>query len=258
MIHTLLSLTQDLSHWPHSNAPWVVICLERTPLWPNDLFTYFAFETSFTCMNILMLSKGMCIFERFTTCVSRDWLLLRMNSNVILQLEFFHKSFASVLTGKWSFPRMILFLNDLLHCLNENNLFPVWTTLCIFRIWLVLKYCSQKRQTNSDFCFVWTLIWCFNCPASRKVLFQCWQEKCFSPEWCFSCLPRVPACVNDLLQYLYVNDLVPVCTTLYLSRPCLVLKSFPQMMHAIRIFDITGFSLISMLPPSIAIVALYE
>ena len=155
-------------------------------------------------------------------------------------------------------PREPSCVNDLLHCLNENNLFPVWTTLCIFRIWLVLKYFSQKRQTNSDFCFVWTLIWCFNCPASRKVLFQCWQEKCFSPEWCFSCLPRVPACVNDLLQYLYVNDLVPVCTTLYLSRPCLVLKSFPQMMHAIRIFYIPGFSLISMLPPSIAIAALYE
>ena len=233
MIHTLLSLTQDLSHWPHSNAPWVVICLERTPLWPNDFFTYFAFETSFTCMNILMLSKGMCIFERFTTCVARDWLLLRMNSHVILQLEFFHKSFATVLTV------LLVWMICCIVCMKIT--FFLCELHCVFGLfWNIF---SEKRQTNSDFCFVWTLIWCFNCPASRKVLFQCWQEKCFSPEWCFSCLPRVPACVNDLLQYLYVNDLVPVCTTLYLSRPCLVLKSFPQMMHAIRIFDINVTSL---------------
>ena len=31
-----ISLTQYFSHWPHANAPWVVICLVRTPLWPND------------------------------------------------------------------------------------------------------------------------------------------------------------------------------------------------------------------------------
>ena len=69
-------------------------------------------------------------------------------------------------------PEWYFFLNDLLHCLNENNLFPVWTTLCIFRIWLVLKYFSQKRQTNSDFCLVWTLIWCFqlSCQPDPKVM----------------------------------------------------------------------------------------
>lgn len=149
MIHTLISLTQDLSHWPHSNAPWVVICLERTPLWPNDFFTYFAFETSFTCMNILMLSKGMCIFERFTTCVARDWLLLRMNSNVILQLEFFHKSFATVLTGKWSFPRMILFFAS-----QESLL--VWMICCIVCMKITFFLC-EPHCVFSEFGLFWNI-----------------------------------------------------------------------------------------------------
>ena len=39
-------------------------------------------------------------------------------------------------------PREPSCLNDLLHCLHENNLFPVWTTLCI---WFVLKYFFREE-----------------------------------------------------------------------------------------------------------------
>ena len=251
MIHTLISLTQDLSHWPHSNNPWVVICLERTPLGPND-FSHILHLKHLSPVWTFWCCPRVCAFLKDSPHVLQEidfcfvWTLMwyfNWSSSTKVLLQCWQEN---GLSPEWYFfclPREPSCVNDLLHCLHEKDLFPVWTTLCIFRIWLVLKYCSQKRQTNSDFCFVWTLIWCFNCPASRKVLFQCWQEKCFSPEWCFSCLPRVPACVNDLLQYLYVNDLVPVCTTLCLSRSCLVLKSFPQMMHAIRIFDINVTSL---------------
>ena len=251
MIHTLISLTQDLAHSPHSNGPWVVICLERTPLWPNDFSHILHFKrlspvwTFWCCPRVCaFLKDSPHVLQEIGFCFV--WTLMwyfNWSSSTKVLLQCWQEN---GLSPEWYFlclPREPSCVNDLLHWLHENNPFPVWTTLCIFRIWLVLKYFSQKRQTNSDFCLVWTLIWCFNCPASRKVLFQCWQEKCFSPEWCFSCLPRVPVCVNDLLQYLYVNDLVPVCTTMYLSRPCLVLKSFPQMMHAIRIFDINVTSL---------------
>ena len=123
--------------------------------------------------------QGYVHFLKDLPRVARDWLSCDTSIGVLPQKFCYSADRKHGLSPEWYFPREPSCVNDLLHCLHEKDLFPVWTTLCIFRIGLVLKYFSQKRQTNSDFCFVWTLIWCFNCPASRKVLFQCWKKNAF-------------------------------------------------------------------------------
>ena len=125
MIHTLISLTQDLSHWPHSNAPWVV----KELLFDQKIFHIF------------------CIWNVFHLYEHSDvvWVcaFLKDSPHVLQEIDF-----CFVWTLMWYF-NWSSSTKVLLQYWQENGLSTKWYFFCASQesllVWMICCIVCMKK-----------------------------------------------------------------------------------------------------------------
>ena len=124
-----ISLTQYFSHWPHANAPWVVICLVRTPFRPNDF------------SHVLHLKRLSPVWT--TWCFLKRLAFLRLLPHMLQETEF-----GFMWTPMWFFNRNSS-TKVLLQWWQESGLSPEWYLLCLYRVPTCVKdllHCLHEKD----------------------------------------------------------------------------------------------------------------